>query len=387
MIASPFRIQVADDVLDDLQLRIARTRLPPRTGTEPWAAGTDPDYLKQLLAYWGDGFDWRAIEAELNSRPHYRAEVDGRLVHFVRLEGRRAEGEPATLPLILTHGWPSCFVEMLRLAELLADPARHGGDAADAFDVVVPSLPGFVFSELPGEPLTRAAIAHTWHELMTDVLGYSRFGAFGGDIGAGVTGWLGARYPEQVAGVHVIHPSFPDDFDESSLSDAERAFIEADAAYDEADGGYSAIMSTRPDTVAAALIDSPAGLAAWIVDKFRAWSDCGGDLESRFDRDHLLTIVTLYWVTGTIGSSFRQYYDWDHNPTRPMITVPAAVTLSCEPVVVDYPRELAERAYSDIRHWTEPGTGGHFMAMEEPELLADELRSFFRPLREPDGTT
>jgi pimeloyl-ACP methyl ester carboxylesterase len=382
MTVSPFQIQVADSVLDDLRLRIARTRLPDRTGAEPWAAGTDPAYLKELLDHWGDGFDWRAIEAELNSLPHYRAEVGGRRVHFVRLEGGGAEGGPAPLPLILTHGWPSCFVEMLRLAELLADPARHGAERTDAFDVIVPSLPGFPFSDPPAGPWTRAAVADTWLELMTDVLGYSRFGAFGGDIGAGVTGWLGARYPEQVAGVHVIHPTFPADLEEPPLSPAENAFIEAEQAYDERDGGYSEIMSTRPDTVAAALIDSPAGLAAWIVDKFRAWSDCGGDVESRFTPTDLLTIVTLYWATGTIGSSFGQYYDWDHTPALPVITVPAAITLSCEPVVADFPRELAERSYSDIRHWTEPGTGGHFMAMEEPELLADELRSFFRPLRE-----
>jgi pimeloyl-ACP methyl ester carboxylesterase len=203
----------------------------------------------------------------------------------------------------------------------------------------------------------------------------------GGDIGAAVSGWLGARHPDHVAGVHVIHPSAPTDFEGRPLSAAEQAFLDGLTAYDETDGGYSAIMITPPDTVAAGLLDSPAGLAAWIVDKLRAWSDCGGDLERRFDFDVLLTMITLYWATGTIGTSFHQYYDHPATAKRPLVTVPAAITLSSEPLMRGLPRELAERAYADIRHWSEPGRGGHFMAHEEPELLAEELRSFFRPLR------
>lgn len=381
MTFSPFRIDVSDEVLDDLRARLARTRFTNRSGDQPWQAGADPDYLRHLVSYWADGFDWRAREAELNALPHYQAQIGGRRIHFLRVPGTRPAGAPAPLPLILSHGWPSGFVEMLPLADRLTNPAQYGGDPADAFDVVVPSLPGFLYSELPKGPLTRAAMAQTLHLLMTDVLGYQRYGAFGGDVGGVVTGWLGALYPEQVAGIHMIHPPFPASFDSQPLSPAEQAYLDAEAAYDQTDGGYSAIMGTRPDTIAAALSDSPAGLAAWLVDKYRDWSDNHGDLESRFDRDSLLTIITLYWASGTIGSSFRQYFDFDHNSPRPHITVPAAFTLSTEPSQANFPREIAERACTNIRHWSEPGRGGHFMPLEEPDLLASELRQFFTSLR------
>ena len=379
--AEQFSVRVSDEVLDDLRLRLRRTRFTPRSGTQPWQGGTDPDYLRDLVAYWADGFDWRAQEAALNQVPHYLTDIAGRRLHFVRLEAARQPDGPAPLPLILSHGWPSSFVEMLPLADRLTNPAKYGADPAHAFEVVVPSLPGFLYSELPDRPLTRAALAETLHALMTDVLGYERYGAFGGDIGSATTGWLGALYPEHVVGIHTIHPPFPASFDDRPLSPAEQAFLDAEKAYDEKDGGYSAIMGTRPDTIAAALIDSPAGLAAWIIDKYRDWSDCDGDLESRFDRDTLLTIVTLYWVTGAVGSSFRQYFDWEQNTPRPAITVPAAFTVSREPVMANYPRELAERACTNIQHWSMPGRGGHFMPLEEPDLLADEMRKFFARLR------
>ena len=291
-------------------------------------------------------------------------------------------GGRARLPLILTHGWPSSFVEMLPLVPLLTDPARFGGDPADAFDVVIPSLPGFLYSDLPPHgPMDRKTTAETWHALMTDVLGYSTYGAFGGDIGGGVTSWLGALYPEHVAGIHLIHPGGPPNLDDPPLTDAERAWLKAVDAFDEKDRGYSEIMCTRPDTIAAALQDSPAGLAAWIVDKYRDWSDCGGDLDRRFTQDDILTVLTLYWATGTIGSSFRQYYDWSPTPARPVVTVPTGVTMTAEPVLRDLPRSFAERSYSDLRQWREPTVGGHFLPMEEPELLATDLRTFFRDLR------
>jgi pimeloyl-ACP methyl ester carboxylesterase len=377
MSVSRFRIDVPDDVLADLRARIERTRFTPVSDPRPWAAGTDPGYLRSLLGHWADGFDWRKAEAELNRLPHFLADVSGQRIHFVHVPAVGGDG----LPLVLTHGWPSCFVEMLPLVPLLTDPGRFGGDPADAFEVIIPSLPGFLFSDLPpGEPMTRATTAATWHALMTDVLGFTRYAAFGGDIGAGVTSWLAALYPESVAGIHLIHPGMPAG-DLSGLSAREQAFLDALDAYDKEDNGYSEIMCTRPDTIAAALQDSPAGLAAWIVDKFRAWSDCGGDLDRRFDRDDILTVLTLYWATGTIGSSFRQYYDWEHTPPRPVVTVPTGVTMSAEPVFRDFPRELAERSFTDIRHWRGPTAGGHFMAMEEPELLAADLRAFFRPLR------
>ncbi|MEW2331538.1 epoxide hydrolase N-terminal domain-containing protein [Micromonospora chersina] len=273
MTFSPFRIDVSDEVLDDLRARLARTRFTDRSGDQPWQAGTDPDYLRNLVSYWADGFDWRAREAELNALPQYQAQIGGRRTHFLRVPGARPADAPAPLPLILSHGWPSSFVEMLPLVDRLTNPAKYGCDPADAFDVVVPSLPGFLYSELPEGPLTRAAMARTLHLLMTDVLGYRRYGAFGGDVGGVVTGWLGALYPEQVVGIHMIHPPFPASFDSHPLSPAEQAFLDAEAVYDQTDGGYSAIMGTRPDTIAAALSDSPAGLAAWLIDKYRDWSD------------------------------------------------------------------------------------------------------------------
>ncbi|WP_328366958.1 epoxide hydrolase [Micromonospora zamorensis] len=375
MSVSSFRIDVPDAVLDDLRARLARTRFTDRSGNQPWQGGVDPDYLRDLVSYWHDGFDWRAREAELNAYPQHLAVVGGRKLHFLHVRAARPAGTPAPLPLILSHGWPSSFVEMLPLVDRLTSPAGGG------FDVVVPSLPGFGFSEVPDEPVTRALLARTLHELMTDVLGYERYGAFGGDVGGVVTGWLGALFPEQVAGIHMIHPPFPASFDARPLSAAEQAYLDAEAAYDETDGGYSAIMGTRPDTLAAALADSPAGLAAWIVDKYRDWSDNHGDLANSIDTDTLLTIITLYWVTGTIGSSFRQYADFGHNTPRPDITVPAAFTVSTEPSMANFPREIAERACTDIRHWSEPGRGGHFMPLEEPDLLASEMRQFFSSLR------
>jgi pimeloyl-ACP methyl ester carboxylesterase len=377
MSVSRFRIDVSDDVLADLRTRIRRTRFTTASDPRPWAAGTDPGYLRSLLEYWGGSFDWRKAERSLNLLPHYLADVSGgQRVHFVHVPAAGGGG----LPLVLTHGWPSSFVEMLPLVPLLTDPARHGGDPADAFDVIIPSLPGFLFSDLPPDgPMTRATTAATWHSLMTDVLGLPRYGAFGGDIGAGVTGWLGALYPESVVGIHLIHPGAPAEME--NLSPAEQAFVAAIDAFDEKDRGYSEIMWTRPDTIAAALQDSPAGLAAWIVDKYRDWSDCDGDLDRRFTHDDILTVLTLYWATGTIGSSFRQYYDWGHTPPRPVVTVPTGVTMTAEPAFREMPRSFAERAFSDIRQWRDPDVGGHFMPMEEPERLAEDLRSFFRPLR------
>ncbi|MET9438775.1 epoxide hydrolase family protein [Streptomyces sp. NPDC006551] len=381
MTVTRFRISVSDDVLHDLRHRLTRTRYTEPSDPTPWAAGTDPGRLRELVSYWADGFDWAKAEAHLNTYPQYLADVDGRPVHFVRLRGRAAEGIAAPLPLVLTHGWPSSFVEMLPVAELLADPAAHGGDPADAFDVIVPSLPGFLYSAPPARPFTRRGVAETWHTLMTEVLGHTRFGAFGGDIGGGVTQWLGALHPRDVVGVHITSAVVTGDFEAQPPTPEERAYLDALTAYDAGDQGYSEIMCTRPDTLAAALRDSPAGLLAWIVDKYRDWSDCGGDVESRWDKDTLLTVATLYWATGCIGSSFRQYYHYALNQPVPPVEVPAAVTLSHEPAYADFPRSLAERTFRDLRHWSTPERGGHFMAHEEPEQVAAELRAFFRPLR------
>jgi pimeloyl-ACP methyl ester carboxylesterase len=376
---APFEINVSAEILEDLRVRLLRTRFAERTPGPAWQAGTDPAYLRELVAYWASGFDWRARERELNDVAHGRADVDGTTIHFVHVRGNQAPGQGSPLPLVLTHGWPSSFVEMLPLVPLLTDPASHGGEVADTFDVVIPSLPGHLYSGMPDGPLTRPVIADLWVGLMRQ-LGYERFGAHGGDIGADVTNWLAIRHPERVIGIHTIHPKLPTEVDpDRPLSTAEQAYLRLRDAEDEIDGGYSSMQATKPDTLAAALLDSPAGLASWIVDKYRAWGDCHGDLESRFSKDLLLTIITLYWVTGSIGTSFRTYYDYARNPPRPLITVPTAVTLGTEDRT--YPREMADRSYADIRQWRETTVGGHFLPLEEPELVAENLRTFFRDLR------
>ncbi|CAN5447177.1 epoxide hydrolase [soil metagenome] len=353
-----FTISLDDDVLDDLRARLVRTRFTERSAPG-WDAGTDPAYLRTLIEYWAGDFDWRAAEARLNTYPQFIE----RGQHFVHV--RR---DPSRPPVLLAHGWPSSFIEMLPLLDLLD------------VDVVVPSLPGFLYSQLPEGPLTRAAIAEVFHTLMTETLGYSRYFLFGGDIGGAASTWLSTMYPDEVAGLHVIHGPFPATFDSSPITPAEQAWLDIEEQRDETDSGYSWMMSTRPDTIAAALADSPAGIAAWIVDKYRAWSDCHGDLESRFDRDTICTILTLYWATESVGTSFRQYLDYPHNTPRPTVTVPVAVTRTHEEGMETFPRSIADRAATDIRQYSEPDRGGHFMAFEEPQLVADELGAFMRSI-------
>jgi pimeloyl-ACP methyl ester carboxylesterase len=372
-----FQISVPDDVLGDLRTRLSRTRFTSASDSTYWAAGVDPGYLRDLVTYWADGFDWRSAEDALNAYPQFVAKASGNQIHFVHVRGKG----PAPTPLILSHGWPSSFVEMLSIVGPLTDPASYGGDPADAFDVIIPSLPGFLYSEAPPEPLTRRRIAELWHELMTETLGYQRFGGFGGDIGGSVTQWLGALYPENLIGVHMTSGTLSASVGDKPLTAEEQAYLDSLATYDILDQGYSEIMWTRPDTIAAALIDSPAGLLAWIVDKYRDWSDCGGDVESRWNRDTLLTVATLYWVTNSIGSSFRTYYNYAHNKPRPDIIIPSAITLAHEPSMAGFPRSLVERTLTDLRLWSTPDRGGHFLAHEEPDLVTADLRTFFRPLR------
>lgn len=392
----PFAIEVPQPVLDDLAVRLARTRWLQDRPAPGWSEGADGRFLRELAAYWRDGFDWRAQERALNAFAHYRAEVDGVQLHFVHEHGRG----PEPLPLILTHGWPSTFYELLPLVPLLTDPARHGASAADAFDVVIPSLPGFGFSR----PLDGAAssnrIPGLWARLMRDTLGYERFGAHGGDIGAMVTNRLALEFPGHLVGIHVALVAEPGvGPDAAPLSEAEQAMLAQRAVGQETGGAYAHMQRTRPATVGQALADSPVGLAAWILDKWWEWSDTGEDLEARFTKDQLLTTLTLFWATGTVASSFRIYRDWalgagsrpeawqDREdvpagverplPAGQRITVPAAVNLR----EARYPREWAERAYADLRRFTALPRGGHFAGLEEPELLAEDIRAFFRLLR------
>ncbi|WP_223691117.1 epoxide hydrolase family protein [Leifsonia poae] len=374
MSIEPFRIDVPDSTLDDLRERLRRTRYTGALGDGAWSGGIDPGILRGLVEAWRDDFDWRMQEARLNDYDQFLAEVDGHRIHFVRIA---AAGSAETrVPLLLLHGWPSGFTEYLALGDRLANPAAFGSDARIAFDVVIPSLPGFLFSELPEGPLTRPAIAHDLHALMTTVLGYDRYAAFGGDIGGGAATWLGVDHADRLIGVQLLHAPFPADTD--SVDDAERAYLAGLERYDAADGGYSEIMCTRPDTIAAALADSPAGLLAWIVDKWHDWVD--GDLLTTIDRDALLTLATLYWVTESVGSSFRQYFDYGANPARPPITAPLGVYLSREPAMREFPVSLAERAATDLRSFVRAPSGGHFLGLERPEATADAIREFFGSL-------
>jgi pimeloyl-ACP methyl ester carboxylesterase len=392
----PFSIAVPQATLDDLAERLARTRWPDAADGPGWEDGTSPAFLRALVDWWQTGYDWRAQEAALNRFTHFKATVDGIGLHFVYERGRG----PAPLPLVLTHGWPSTFYELLPLVPLLTDPASHGGDAADAFDVVIPSLPGYGFSDPLQGRGSANRVPELWATLMVDALGYPRFGAHGGDIGAMVANRLALEHPERLVGIHVTRAAEPYVGPGAApLTEAEQALLEARARWHEHEGGYAHLQRTRPQTLAFGLADSPVGLAAWIVEKWRAWSDCDGQVTRRFSNDQLLTTVMLYWVTGTIGSSFRFHREWalgaashpeawtgrDEVPAgvvRPLgrgerIQVPAAVALFDYPC----PREWAERAYGDLRRFTDMPRGGHFTAMEEPQLLAEDLRGFFRALR------
>ncbi|MDQ4030322.1 MAG: epoxide hydrolase, partial [Actinomycetota bacterium] len=307
----PFTIAVEEAVLSDLRERIRRTRWPdPGTGSG-WDSGADLEYMRSLLTTWADDFDWRRQERELNRLAHYHATVDGLRVHFVHERGNG----PAPLPIVLTHGFPSSFLEHLELLPLLTDPAAHGGRAEDAFDVVVASLPGYGFSDPLAGPLLETTVADIWCRLMRDGLGYRRFGAHGSDVGAGVTIQLGLRHPDQLLGIHLS--AFYLDPPPEPWPPAVHEFTEWQRRERAADAAYSRMQSTRPRTVAYGLTDSPAGLAAWIVDLFRAFSDCAGDVESTFTRDQLLANLTIYWVTGAIGPAMHGYYDYEQYETPP----------------------------------------------------------------------
>jgi pimeloyl-ACP methyl ester carboxylesterase len=381
MKVEPFVVHVPQSTLDDLKDRLARTRWPDEIEGSGWDYGANLAYLKELVDYWRFRFDWCAQEKLLNSFPHFRAEIDGLNVHFIHQRGRG----PKPLPLIITHGWPSTFFEMYKIIPMLADPAAHGGDPSDAFDVVAPSLPGYGFSDAPRRSgWTSVNTANLWAKLMTDVLGYKRFAAHGGDVGAGVTSRLGLLYPDRVIGIHVtaVVPPYLGP-GSAPLTDAEKVFIEVQHQWEREEDGYGHIQGTRPQTLAYGLNDSPVGLAAWIVEKFRAWSECGGDVERCFTKDELLTNVTIYWATQTINSSIRHYYESRHNP-QPFtvgvrVTVPCGVCLTTEEVD-RAPREWAERTYN-VQRFTRMPRGGHFAALESPNILMDDIRTFFRPLR------
>ena len=366
--------------LAELRTRLRATRWPDAPQDAGWSMGTDVDYLRELVAYWADGFDWPAQEAALARLPRYRLRLGGLGIHFVHARA----ATPQALPLILSHGWPDSFWRYAKVVPLLTDPGAHGADPADAFDVVVPDMPGYGYSDHPsGLPLNSIAVAGRWAELM-DVLGYPRFAAAGGDIGSHVSRYLALDYPDRVVAVHRMDAGLPVYHgDPADLSAEERAWMDQAATWGAAEGAYGAMHRTKPQTAAVGLTDSPAGLAAWIVEKLRAWSDCDGDIERSFTKDEILTDVMIYWLTGTIGSSMRMYWANAAIPAAQLarrVEAPSGFSFFPSDIMPRPPRRWLERVANVVRV-TEPARGGHFAPVEEPELYATELRDFFRPYR------
>jgi microsomal epoxide hydrolase len=380
MTRTPFRIAVPDTTLEDLQRRLAMTRWPDSVEGAGWEYGTDLAYLKELVEYWRTSFDWRAQERALNAFAQFRAEIDGFGLHFIYERGKG----PAPLPILLSHGWPDSIARMQKLIPRLTDPAAHGGDPRDSFDVIVPSLPGFGFSDRPS---TRGfgvgRIATLFSKLMHDELGYERYAAHGGDWGSAITRELAVRAPAQLIGIHLTDipywrlPPIPASERDAAIDE----YFEASRHWGRTEGAYAAIQGTKPQSLGVGLNDSPAGLAAWIIEKFRSWSDCGGELERCYTQDELLTNITIYWATQTIHSACRIYYESLRERPEPKgrVDVPTGVAMFPKELIVA-PRAYGERFFN-IQRWSEMPRGGHFAALEQPDMLANELREFYRPLR------
>ncbi len=382
-----FTIDVPHDVLTDLHQRLDKARLAQDFANAGWEYGTNGAYLQELVAYWREEYDWRKHEREMNAFANYKTRIDGIPIHFIYEPGKG----PNPTPLILSHGWPWTFWDFHKVIRPLSDPAAFGGDPADAFDVVVPSLPGYGFST----PLTTPGInfwrtADLWVRLMQDVLGYDKFAAQGGDWGAIITAQLGHKHADKLLGTHVnlmvplsvFIDSLPD---ESQYGPGEEGWYEKNTHFFTAESGYSALQTTKPQTLAFALNDSPVGLCSWILEKRRTWSDCNGEVEKRFSKDELLTTIMVYWITQSFGTSARYYYEATHNPwqpshnRRPVVESPMGVAVFQKEVIL-MPRKWAEKYYN-LKRWTLMPSGGHFAAMEEPQLLVDDVRAFFRSLR------
>jgi len=370
--AERFTIGVPDAVLSDLNERLARTRWPDQLPGTGWTYGTDTAYLRKLVSYWQDDFDWSAQQARLNDLEHYRARVGGMRIHFVHARSP----DPDAIPLLLLHGWPSSFLQMLDMIPLLVDPASHGLPSTPSFHFVAASLPGFGFSDIPTRPgVGFATSAELMAELMHDVLGYSQYGVRGSDLGGVIVRQMALLHPDQVIGVHLTG-MIGTAGAEPPFTSAEQAFIEADAATQE-ERAYARLQMSKPQTLAHALNDSPTGLAAWIIEKFTAWSDSNGDVESRFTKDDLLTNLMIYWITGTAPSSVRMYYDFTREPLAGgRIERPVGMLMTTKDMFPAAPREWGERFFN-VERWVETDVGGHFLEWEEPELVARELQTFF----------
>jgi microsomal epoxide hydrolase len=387
MAVQSFKIDISEAALDDLRSRLDATRWPEGLRDAAWNDGTSEVYLKELIHYWRHDFDWRAQEQAINRFAQFRAEVHSLGIHFIHERGRGDK----PLPLILTHGYPDSFLRFRKLIPMLTDPVAYGGDGADSFDIIVPSLPGYGFSDKPRQQGTLFRVGDLWASLMTEHLGYRRFGAHGGDWGSLVTEHLARSHATSVVGIHITDVPFFHLFEKpKDLTHSEQTFIHSAEKWQKKEGAYALIQGTSPQTLAYGLNDSPAGLAAWLVEKFRAWSDCSGDIETRFTKDELLSNITLYWVTETIRSAFQLYNDatnagagtWIVEMFRKWLgstSVPTGFA-SFPRDILPPPREWTERFFN-VKRWTEMPRGGHFAAMEEPELLAEDIRAFFRPLR------
>ena len=370
-------IAVAESELADLRDRLRRTRWPDRETVDDWSQGIPLEYVREVCRHWAEEYDWRRVEAELNGFEQLRYADPSRLGIQVL---HAPSPEPAAMPLVLTHGWPGSVVEFLDVIEPLRDPAAHGGDAADAFHVVCPTMPGYGFSDKPAEAGWNVErIADCWAGLMA-VLGYSRYGAQGGDWGSAVTTRLGVQDPSHCVGIHLNMVTVGPPHGASEHTEAEQAALASLAYYQEWDSGYSTQQATRPQTVGYGLVDSPAGQAAWVLEKFWAWTDHGGHPENVITRDRLLDNVMHYWLPGAGASSARLYWESFRRRSRDPVGVPAGMSI--------FPKEIfrasrrwAERRFSDIRHWNELDRGGHFASFEQPGVFVDEVRAFFRTVR------
>jgi pimeloyl-ACP methyl ester carboxylesterase len=377
---APFNYRAPQSALDDLKRRLSQTRWPERETVKDWSQGVPLAKLRALVEYWRTGYDWRRFEAKLNAFAQYRTKIDGLNIHFLHVRSRHANA----LPIIITHGWPGSVIEFFKIIDPLTNPTAHGGRAEDAFHVIAPSLPGFAFSDKPAERgWNSARIARAWSELMRR-LGYTRYVAQGGDWGSVVTTMLAQQRPAGLAGIHLNMPVvFPDPLPTTGLSAAEERAVDAFRRFQTDGFGYFLQQSTRPQTVGYALADSPVGQAAWIYEKFHAWTDNNGDPESALPRDEILDNITLYWLTDSAASSARIYFEHAgivNKGNNGRVDLPVGCSIFPREIV-PAPRSWAERFFPKLIHWNELDRGGHFAAFEQPALFTKELRDCFRSLR------
>jgi pimeloyl-ACP methyl ester carboxylesterase len=384
---SPFKVHVTDKELADLKRRLEATIWPPDSTGEPWSMGTDLAYMKQLVAYWKDKYNWRTHEAALNRLDQFTTTIEGQKIHFIHQRSRHA----GAMPIVVTHGYPGTIWEMLPIVPLLTDPTAHGGTAADAFHAVLPAIPGYPFS---GEPAhgnnATPRVVELWGQLM-ERLGYKRYGAYGSDWGSGITTGLGTRFPDRLIGTAVPGP--PPRTPREPRTDEERAYYASIDEYNIWETAYQRIQGSKPQSLAYGMTDSPSGVAAWVVEKLRSWSDCQGDVERRFSKDQILTLASLYWHTRTIGTAMRIYYanGLARGPgQRPPMPLAAPAGKRVPQGYFDFvgitsrkrpPKSLVDQVPENVTLWSYHERGGHFPAIEEPALLVGDLRKFFGPLR------